>query len=117
MGNRVRWCGGVEDWWEVSCREYRDWLRRLWRLCDPGVAGGKWVACRGDRVLERVEGTVGCGCVFGMMDGMFNWPKVSCEQKFAFATLATLIAISVLATHTWHANVGPLPSTSKFVNM
>ena len=38
-------------------------------------------------------------------------------QKFAFATLATLIAISMLATHTWHANVGLLLSTSKFVNM
>ena len=68
-------------------------------------------------MLERVVGTVGCGCVFGTTDGMFNWRKVSCEQKFAFATLAMLIAISMLATHTWHANVGLLPSTSKFVNM
>ncbi len=67
-------------------------------------------------MLERVEGTVGCGCVFGTRDGMFNRRKVSCKQKFAFATLATLIAISMLATHTWRANVGPLPSTSKFVN-
>ena len=80
------------------------------------MAGGKWVACRGDQVLERVEGTMGCCCVFEMADGMFNWRKVSCKQKFAFATLAMLIAISMLATHTWCANVGPLPSTSKFVN-
>jgi hypothetical protein len=116
MGNRVGWCGRVEDRWEVSCREYRDWLRRLWRLCDPGVAGSSWVVCIGDRLLERVEGTVGCGCVFGTSDGMFNWSKVSGKQKFAFATLATLIAISMLATHTWCANVGPLPSTSKSVN-
>ena len=42
---------------------------------------------------------------FGTTDGMFNWRKVSCEQKFAFATLAMLIAISMLATHTWCANV------------
>jgi hypothetical protein len=68
-------------------------------------------------VLERVVGTVGCVCVFGTMDGMFNWRKVCCVQKFAFATLAMLMAISMLATHTWRANVGPLPSTSKFVTM
>ncbi len=117
MGNRVEWRGGVEDWWEVSCHEYGDQLRRLWRLCDSGVAGGKWEACRGDQVLKRVVGTVGCGCVFGMTDGIFNWHKVSCKQKFAFATLATLIAISMLATHTWCANIGLLPGTSKFVNM
>jgi hypothetical protein len=42
---------------------------------------------------------------------MFNWRKVSCNQEFAVATLATFIAISMLATHTWRANVGPLPST------
>ena len=68
-------------------------------------------------MLERVVGTGVCGCVYGTMNGMFNWRKVSCMQKFAFATLATLIAISMLATHTWHANVGLLLSTSKFVNM
>ncbi len=96
MGNKIGWHGGVEDWWEVSCCEYGDRLRQLWRLCDPGVAGGKWVACRGDQVLERVVETVGCGYVFGVTDGMFNWCKVSCKQKFAFATLATLIAISML---------------------
>ena len=67
-------------------------------------------------MLERVEGTVGIGCFFGTTDGMLNLRKVSCEQKFAFATLATLMAISMLAIHTWRANVGPLPSTSKFVN-
>ena len=70
MGNRVGWHGGVEDWWEVSCHEYADRLRQLWCLCDPGVAGGKWVTCRGDQVLERVVGTVGCGCFFGTTDGM-----------------------------------------------
>ncbi len=98
----------------MSCHEYEDWLRQLWRLCDPGVgvASGKWVACRGDKVLDQVVGTVWCGCVCGTTDGMFNWRKVSCAQKFAFVTLATLIAISMLATHTWRANVGPLLSTS-----
>ena len=77
MGNRVGWRGGVEGWWEVSCCEYGDRLRRLWRLCDPGVAGSNWVACIGDQLLERVDGTVGFGCGFGMTDGMFNWCKVS----------------------------------------
>jgi hypothetical protein len=71
--------------------------------------------CRGDRIFERIEGTMVCGCIFGVTDDMFNWRKVSCEQKFA-ATLATLIAISMLATHTWRANVGPLPSASKSVD-
>ena len=47
-------------------------MRQFLRLCDPGVVGGNWVACKGDRMLERVEGTVGCGCVFGTTDGMFN---------------------------------------------
>jgi hypothetical protein len=80
------------------------------------VVGGNWAACKGDQMLEQVKGTVGCGCVFGTTDGMFNWRKVSCKQKFAFATLATPIAISMLVTHTWRANVGLLPSTSKFVD-
>ncbi len=31
-------------------------------------------------MLERVVGTVGCGCAFGTTDGMFNWRKVSCMQ-------------------------------------
>jgi hypothetical protein len=52
-----------------------------------------------------------------MTTGMFNWRKVSCMQKFAFATLAMLIAIFMLATHTQRANLGLLPSSSKFVNM
>ncbi len=56
----------------MSWREYGNWLRRLWRLCNPGVVGGNWVACKGDRMLERIEGTVVCGCAFGMTDDMFN---------------------------------------------
>jgi hypothetical protein len=63
-------------------------------------------------MLERVRGAVGCGCA--VTDGIFNWRKVSWEQKFAFATLATLIAISMLATHIWRTNVGLLPSISNF---
>ena len=66
-------------------------------------------------MLERVVGTGVCGCVYGTMNGMFNWRKVSCMQKFAFATLATLIAISMLATHIWRTNVGLLPSISNFL--
>ena len=67
--------------------------------------------------MARVVETGECGCICGMMTGMFNWRKVSCMQKFAFATLVMPIAISMLANHTWRANVGPLPSSSKFVNM
>ncbi len=62
----------VDDWWEASWREYGDWLRRLWRLCDPGVVGGNWVTCKGDQMLELIDGTVVCGCAFGMTDDMFN---------------------------------------------
>jgi hypothetical protein len=53
----------------------------------------------------------------GKAIGMRNCCKVSCVRKFPFATLATLIAISILATHTWCAIVGPHPSSSKFVDM
>ena len=116
MGNKVGWRDGVDNWWEVCGRKYGDLLRQLWPLCEPGVAGGKWVSCRGDRVVVWLVRTGGCGCICGMMTGMFNWRKVSCVQKFACATLATLIAISMLATHTWRANVGTLPFASKFVN-
>ncbi len=72
IGSKVGCRGGVDDRWEASWREYGDWLRQLWRLCDPGVVGGTWVACKGDRMVERIEGTVVCGCVFGKMDDMFN---------------------------------------------
>jgi hypothetical protein len=82
MENKVGWRGGVEDWWEVSCRDYGDRLRRLWRLYDPGVAGGKWVACRGDQVLEWVVGTGVCGCVCGTIDGMFNCHEQHCCKKY-----------------------------------
>ena len=58
MGNKVGWHGGVEDWWEGGQ------LRQLWHLCDPGVAGGKWVSCRGDQVLARVVRTGGGMVVF-----------------------------------------------------
>ena len=62
-------------------------------------------------------GTGMCGLMCGKMIGMFNFSKVSCVQKFAFAILAMLIALSMVATHTWCANAGPLLSSSKFVNM
>ena len=68
--NKVRWRGGVENWWEVCGREYGDQLRQWWGLCDPGVAGGNWMSCRGYRVLSRVVKTGWCGCVCGMLAGI-----------------------------------------------
>jgi hypothetical protein len=64
---------------------------------------------------ERVTG--GDGWVGGKASGVCNCCKVSCVQNLPFATLAALIAISMLATHTWRASVGPHPSSSKFVDM
>ena len=68
-------------------------------------------------MVAWVVGTGGGGCMCGMMIGMSDRRKVSCVQNFAFKILATLVAISMLATYTWCANVGPLLSSSKFVNM
>ena len=58
IGNNVGCCDGVDDRWEVSWREYGNWLIRLWRFSDPGVVGGDWVAGKGFWMLERIEGTV-----------------------------------------------------------
>ena len=65
--------------------------------------------------LERVTG--GDGWVGGKASGVRNFCKVSCVQNLPFVTLAVLIAISMLATHTWHASVGLRPSSLKFVDM
>jgi hypothetical protein len=64
---------------------------------------------------ERVTGGDGWGG--GKASGVHNCRKVSCVQNLPFVTLAVLIAISMLAAHTWHASVGPLPSSLKFVDM
>ncbi len=101
----------------MSGSEYGVLGKQLWHICDSGVASGKWVLFGGARVVAWVVGTGGCDWMCAMTIGIFNWCKVSCVQKFAFTILAALIAISMLATHTWCANVGPLPSSSKFVNM
>ena len=71
----------------------------------------------GAQVVVWVVATGGRGWMSEMTIDIFNWRRMSCVQKFAFEILATLIAISMLATHTCCANVGLLPSSSKFVNM
>ncbi len=67
--------------------------------------------------MTQEIGTGGDCWLEGKSIGMRNCCKVSCVQKFPFATLAMLIAISMLATHTWRAIVGPRQSLSKFVDM
>ncbi len=64
---------------------------------------------------ERVTG--GDGWPGGKASGVRNCSKVSCVKNLPFATLAALIAISMLSTQTWHASVSPRPSSSKFVDM
>ncbi len=88
-----------------------------WCAFDPGVTNGKWFWCGGVRVVMQEIGTGGDCWLEGKANGMRNCHKVSCMQKFPFATLAMLIAISMLATHTWCAIVGLHPSSSKFVDM
>ncbi len=68
-------------------------------------------------MVTQEIGTGGDCWLEGKAIGVRNCCKVSCVQKFPFATLAMLIAISMLATHIWHAIVGPCPSSSKFVDM
>jgi hypothetical protein len=72
LGIRSGVVTGLMTGGEVSWREYGDWLIRVWRFSDPGVVGGNWVACKGYRMLERIEGTIVCGCVFGVTDDVFN---------------------------------------------
>ncbi len=68
-------------------------------------------------MLTSERGTGGDGWVGGKANGIRNCCKVLSVENLPFATLAVLIAISMLATHTWRASVGPRPSSSKFVDM
>ena len=49
MGNKVGWCDGADDRWEVCAREYEVPGKQLWRMCDSGVVSGTWVLWRGVR--------------------------------------------------------------------
>ena len=55
----------------------------------------------------------GRGWLMGVSSGVQSRQGDSCVQKLPLATLKTLIAIFMLATHTWHASVGPCPSSTK----
>ncbi len=68
-------------------------------------------------MVTQEIGTGGDCWLEGKAIGMGNCCKVSCVQKFPFVTLATLIAISMLATHTRRATIGLRPSLSKFVDV
>jgi hypothetical protein len=87
----------------------------VWLACDPGVVNDVWYRCGEEQMLTSERETGGDGWVGGKTSGIRNCCKVSCVQKLSFATLEMLIAISMLATHTWCASVGPCPSSSKFV--
>ena len=97
--------------------EYGVLDNQVWHAFDPGVMNGKWYWCGEVRVVMQEIGTGGDCWLEGKAIGMCNCCKVSCVQKFPFATLAMLIAISMLVTHTWHAIVGLRPSSSKFADM
>ncbi len=81
---------------------------------------------KGERWLNGEELSVGETFAEGVgehfwMAGSAIWvqsrQRDSYVQKLPFATLAMLIAISILATHTWHAIVGPRPSLAKSIFM
>jgi hypothetical protein len=57
----------------------------------------------------------GRGRLTGVSSGVRSRQRDSCVQKLPLATLKTLIAISMLATHTWCASVGPRPSSTKSI--
>ncbi len=98
-------------------REYRVLDNQMWRAFDLGVMNGKWYCCGGVQVVMQEIGTGGDCWLEGKAIGMHNCCKVSCVQKFPFATLAMLMTISMLATRTCRAIVGPRPRSSKFVDM
>jgi hypothetical protein len=81
---------------------------------------------RGERWLNGEESSVGETFAGGVGEHLWmtgntilvqsRW-RDSFVQKLHVATLATLIAISMLATHTWHAIFGPRPSLVKSIFM
>ena len=58
---------------------------------------------------------IGVCWIMGRVSGAHSFRRVSCVQKLPLATLARLIAISILATHTWHAIVILRLSVLKFI--
>jgi hypothetical protein len=57
----------------------------------------------------------GGGLLMGASSRVQSRQRDSCVQKLSLATLETLIAISMLATHTWHASVDPHPRVMKSI--
>ncbi len=84
-----------------------------------GVTTGAWWIGGGfGEVLQTLMGAItGVRWIVGRVSEVCSCCRVSCIQKLPLATLAMLIATSMLATHTWHAIVGPRPSVLKFVFM
>ena len=80
--------------------EYGVLGKQLWRRCKPGVAISEWTVWGGVQVMAWEIGNGGCGWLGRKTLGVINCCKVSCVQKFPFAILVMLIAMSMLATHT-----------------
>jgi hypothetical protein len=57
----------------------------------------------------------GGGLLMGASSGVQSRQRDSCVQKLPLATLETLIAISMLASRTWRASVGPCPRATKSI--
>jgi hypothetical protein len=55
------------------------------------------------------------GLLTGASSGVQSRQRDSCVQKLPLATLETLIAISMLETHTWRASVVPRPRVTKSI--
>ncbi len=116
--------GESERWWEQE-----DWW--LWLQCLLyGVLGNRTVRLW-ELAANKVECSLMCrkmfvdkanlicddrgGLLTGASSGVQSRQRDSCVQKLPLATLETLIAISMLATHTWRASVGPRPRVTKSI--
>jgi hypothetical protein len=101
----------------VSGFEYGVLVGLAWHVQVLGVMTGAWWIGEGfGEVLQTLIGVViGVCWMVGRASGVRSCRRVSCVQKLPLATLAMLMAISILATHTWRAIVGLQQSVLKFV--
>jgi hypothetical protein len=108
MGNKVRWWEGVNKQWLVRCFEYGVLAELAWHLLALSVMTGAWKISGGfGVVMQTLMGVIiGVCWIVGRVHGVPSCHRVSCVQKLPLATLAMLLGISMLATHTWCAIVG-----------
>jgi len=88
---------------------------RPWELAANQV---EWSLMCGESFVEEAIPVCvgGRGWLTGVSSGVQSRQRDSCVQKLPLATLKTLIAISMLATHTWRASVGPRPSSTQSID-